>query len=69
MVGDERRRLAACKPALDAAQPRPWIPEGGQFFGPLDTMATEVLIQGKDAQGARRGRQEYKTEVVPDYSE
>ena len=39
--------------------PRPWIPEGGQFFGPLDEMATEVLIQGKDAQTvARRGRRQ-----------
>ena len=38
---------------------RPWIPEGGQFFGPLDTMATEVLVQGKDVQGVpRRGGQE-----------
>ena len=31
---------------------RPWIPEGGQFFGPLDEMATEVLIQGKDPKAA-----------------
>ena len=62
--------IAAFKPVVDAAAARPWIPEGGQFFGPLDKMATEVLVQGEDAEDVpRRGRpSKYKAEVVPDYT-
>ena len=48
----------------------PWIPEGGLFFAPLDQMATEVLIQGKDVQASLdTAAQTFKTDVVPDYSE
>jgi arabinogalactan oligomer/maltooligosaccharide transport system substrate-binding protein len=62
--------ISAFKPVLDAAVPRPWIPEGGQFFGPLDEMATEVLIQGKDPKKALdKVADTYKSEVVTDYSE
>jgi arabinogalactan oligomer/maltooligosaccharide transport system substrate-binding protein len=67
MVTNERVALWA--DAMDVAQPRPWIPEGGQFFAALDTMATEVLIQGKPVQGALdKAADTYKSEVVPDYS-
>ena len=67
MVTNERVALWA--DAMDVAQPRPWIPEGGQFFAALDTMATEVLVQGKPAQGALdEAADTYKSDVVPDYS-
>lgn len=67
MVTNERVALWA--DAMEVAQPRPWIPEGGQFFAALDTMATEVLIQGKPAQGALdKAADTYKSDVVPDYS-
>jgi arabinogalactan oligomer/maltooligosaccharide transport system substrate-binding protein len=62
-------RVALWADAMDVAQPRPWIPEGGQFFAALDTMATEVLIQGKPVQGALdEAADTYKSDVVPDYS-
>lgn len=65
----DNERVAAFKAALDAAVARPWIPEGGQFFGPLDKMATEVLIQGADVRKALdKVAQTYKNEVVKDYS-
>jgi len=61
--------ISAFKPVVDAAAARPWIPEGGQFFGPLDTMATEVLIQGKDAKASLDDvAKKYKAEVVPAYA-
>ena len=62
--------VSAFKPVLDAAVPRPWIPEGGQFFGALDQMATEVLVQDADPQGALdEVAATYKAEVVPTYTE
>ena len=52
------------------AQPRPWIPEGGLFFAPLDEMATEVLVQGADVEESLdQTADQFKTDVVPDYSE
>lgn len=61
--------ISAFKPVVDAAVARPWIPEGGQFFGPLDTMATEVLVQGGDPKAALdEVADKYRTEVVPDFS-
>lgn len=67
MVTNERVALWA--DAMEVAQPRPWIPEGGQFFAALDTMATEVLIQGKPVQAAMdKVAETYKNEVVTDYS-
>ncbi len=63
-------KVAAWEPALEVAQPRPWIPEGGLFFAPLDAMATEVLIQGKNVQASLDAAAEtFKSDVVPDYSE
>jgi arabinogalactan oligomer/maltooligosaccharide transport system substrate-binding protein len=62
-------KVAAFKSALDAAVARPWIPEGGQFFGPLDEMATKVLIQGADPKKSLDAvAKTYKAEVVKDYS-
>jgi arabinogalactan oligomer / maltooligosaccharide transport system substrate-binding protein len=62
--------ISAFKPVLDAAVARPWIPEGGQFFGSLDEMATKVLVKGEDPQKALdEVAKTYKAEVVPDYSE
>jgi arabinogalactan oligomer/maltooligosaccharide transport system substrate-binding protein len=68
MVADNER-VQAWEPALQAAKPRPWIPEGGLFFGPLDEMATKVLIQGEDVQAALdQVAKQYQTDVVPEYS-
>ena len=68
LEGNEK--VAAWEPALEVAQPRPWIPEGGLFFAPLDQMATEVLVQGKDVQASLdTAAQTFKSDVVPDYSE
>ena len=67
MVTNERVALWA--DAMQVAQPRPWIPEGGQFFGPMDKMAVETLVQGKDAQASLDTvAKTYKSEVVKDYS-
>jgi arabinogalactan oligomer/maltooligosaccharide transport system substrate-binding protein len=61
--------ISAFKPVVDAAVARPWIPEGGQFFGPLDQMATEVLVQGKDPKASLdQVAKRYKAEVVPAYT-
>jgi arabinogalactan oligomer/maltooligosaccharide transport system substrate-binding protein len=61
--------ISAFKPVVDAAVARPWIPEGGQFFGPLDQMATEVLVQNKDPKASLdQVAQRYKAEVVPTYT-
>lgn len=66
----DNEKIAAWKSALDVAHPRPWIPEGGLFFAPLDTMATQVLIQGVDPQKALdEAAATFKSDVVPDYSE
>jgi arabinogalactan oligomer/maltooligosaccharide transport system substrate-binding protein len=67
MVTNERVALWA--DAMEVAQPRPWIAEGGQFFAPLDAMATEVLIQDKPVQPSLdKVAETYKSDVVPDYS-
>jgi arabinogalactan oligomer/maltooligosaccharide transport system substrate-binding protein len=67
---EDNEKVAAWKSALDVAQPRPWIPEGGLFFGPLDEMATKVMVQGQDPQTALdETAKQYKSDVVPDYSE
>ncbi|NJP32788.1 extracellular solute-binding protein [Micromonospora thermarum] len=60
--------VAAYQPVVEAAVARPWIPEAGQFFGPLDQMATEVLIQNKDPKAALDAvAKKYKAEVVTSY--
>jgi len=61
--------ISAFKPVADSAVERPWIPEGGQFFGPLDQMATEVLVQGADPKTSLDTvASKYQTEVVPGYT-
>lgn len=65
---EDNERITAWKGALDLSVPRPWIPEGGLFFGPLDEMATKVLVQGEDVSAALdQTAQQYKSDVVPDY--
>jgi arabinogalactan oligomer/maltooligosaccharide transport system substrate-binding protein len=65
----DNEKVAAWKPALDVAVARPWIPEGGLFFAPLDEMATKVMIQGVDPQKALdEAAETFQTDVVPDYS-
>jgi len=65
----DNAKVAAFQPALESALPRPWIPEGGQFFAALDTMAVEVLVQGEDPKTALdKVAKTYKSEVVPEYS-
>ena len=66
----DNEKVNAWKDAIGVAKPRPWIPEGGLFFGPLDEMATQVLIQGADPKKALDGvASKYKSEVVTDYSQ
>ncbi|MEZ5096886.1 MAG: extracellular solute-binding protein [Nocardioides sp.] len=66
----DNEKVAAWKPALDVAKPRPWIPEGGLFFAPLDTMATQIMIQGVAPQkAADEAAKTFKSDVVPDYSD
>jgi arabinogalactan oligomer/maltooligosaccharide transport system substrate-binding protein len=61
--------ISAFQPVVNSAVARPWIPEGGQFFGPLDTMATEVLVQDKDVKASLdEVAKKFKAEVVPAYS-
>ena len=68
LIGDNEK-VAAWQSALEVATPRPWIPEGGLFFGPLDEMATKVLIQGEDVQASLdTTAKQYKSDVVPEYS-
>lgn len=64
----DNAKVAAWKPALDVAKPRPWIPEGGLFFTPLDKMAVKVLIKGADPRKALdETARAYHADVVPDY--
>ncbi|MBV1849165.1 extracellular solute-binding protein [Catellatospora tritici] len=61
--------ISAFGPVIATASARPWIPEGGQFFGPLDAMATETLVQGKDAKTSLDAvAQKYLNEVVKNYT-
>jgi arabinogalactan oligomer/maltooligosaccharide transport system substrate-binding protein len=65
----DNEKVAAWKSALDVAHARPWIPEGGLFFTPLDEMSTQVMIQGKDVQTTLDATaDDFKKDVVPDYT-
>ncbi len=65
----ENERVAAFQEAVEASVARPWIPEGGQFFTPLDQMATRVMVQGADVEKELdRVASYYKNQVVKDYS-
>lgn len=60
--------VTAYQPAVEAAVGRPWIPEAGQFFEPLDQMATEVLIQNRDPKAALDAvAKRYQAEVVTSF--
>ncbi|MDG4791873.1 extracellular solute-binding protein [Micromonospora sp. WMMD1102] len=60
--------VTAFRPVVESAMERPWIPEGGQLFGPLDQLATQVLVQNKDPKAALdEVARKYKAEVVPSY--
>lgn len=64
----DNAQITAWKSALDVAKARPWIPEGGLFFGPLDEMATKVLVQGADVDATLdQTAAKYKADVVPGY--
>lgn len=68
-LGDNER-VAAWTSALEVSKARPWIPEGGLFFAPLDEMATKVLIQGADVQKSMdEAAAKFKSDVVPEYAE
>lgn len=61
--------IAAFQPVMQSAVERPWIPEGGQLFGPLDDMATKVLVEGQAPDAALKTvASKYKSEVLKDYS-
>jgi len=66
----DNEKVSAWTSALEAAKPRPWIPEGGLFFGPLDEMSTKVLIQGNDVKTSLdQAADAFKADVVPTYAE
>ncbi|WP_257956207.1 hypothetical protein [Nocardioides sp. B-3] len=69
LVADNERVLAR-KPAPDVAHARPWIPEGGLFFTPLDKMTTKIPVGKADVKKTLdEAAAEFKSDVVPDYSE
>jgi len=65
----DNAKVSAWTSALEAAHARPWIPEGGLFFAPLDEMATRVMVQGADVDKALdETARKFKSDVVPDYA-
>lgn len=65
----DNAKVSAWKSALDVAKARPWIPEGGLFFAPLDEMAVQVMVQKVDPQKALdKVAKTFKSEVVPDFA-
>ncbi|NYI44785.1 arabinogalactan oligomer/maltooligosaccharide transport system substrate-binding protein [Nocardioides aromaticivorans] len=64
----DNERVSAWKAALDVSVARPWIPEGGLFFAPLDEMATRVLVKDEDVSKVLdQTADKFKSDVVPDY--
>lgn len=64
----DNERVSAWKSALDVSVARPWIPEGGLFFAPLDEMATRVLVKNEDVSTVLDETADtFKSDVVPDY--
>ncbi len=64
----DNERVTAWKAALDVSVARPWIPEGGLFFAPLDEMATRVLVKDEDVSKVLdQTADKFKSDVVPDY--
>lgn len=65
----DNAKVSAWTDVLEVAKPRPWIPEGGLFFTPLDEMATEVMVKGTDPRRAlKKVADTYASDVVPNYS-
>lgn len=63
------KKVSMWEPAMKVAHARPWIPEGGLFFAPLDVMGTQVMVQGTDPKTALdKAAASFKSDVVPDYS-
>ena len=63
-------KVSMWEPAMKVAHPRPWIPEGGLFFAPLDVMGTQVMVQGVDPKTALdKAAASFKSDVVTDYSQ
>lgn len=61
--------IAAFQPVTKVAVERPWIPEGGKLFSPLDDAATAIYVQGSDPAAAlAKVANTYKTDVVPSYT-
>ncbi|MCP2260649.1 carbohydrate ABC transporter substrate-binding protein, CUT1 family [Streptoalloteichus tenebrarius] len=62
--------VAAFTPVLQQAHARPWIPEGGQLFDPLNISYADVLSGKKDAKAAADDvAKAYKDQVVPGYDQ
>ncbi|HWJ67618.1 MAG TPA: extracellular solute-binding protein [Nocardioides sp.] len=65
---EDNERVIAWQSALEVSVARPWIPEGGLFFAPLDEMATRVLVQGADVSKTLDDTADkFKSDVVPEY--
>ncbi|MFC4785653.1 extracellular solute-binding protein [Nocardioides sp. MAHUQ-72] len=63
-------KVSMWQDAMNVAHARPWIPEGGLFFTPLDVMGTEIMVQGQDPKKALdKAADTFKSDVVPDYSQ
>ena len=61
--------VKAFEPVMKIAVERAWIPEGGKLFGPLDNMATAVIVQGADVKASLdAAANKLKTEAVTDYA-
>ena len=64
----DNAQVTAWEEPLKVSKPRPWIPEGGLFFTPLDAMATKTLVKGDDVSSTLDATAKtYKSDVVPEY--
>ncbi|MDS1269292.1 extracellular solute-binding protein [Lipingzhangella sp. LS1_29] len=59
--------ISAFEPVMEAAQPRPWIPEAGQLFEPLDQAYEEALIGESTPQEALDDVAEAYQGFLPDW--
>ena len=65
----DNAKVTAWKGALDVAQPRPWIPEGGQFFTAMDEEWINMYTGKTTAQEGADAIAKAWTEFLPDYSD
>ncbi|GGM44430.1 sugar ABC transporter substrate-binding protein [Longimycelium tulufanense] len=62
--------VAAFAPVLERAHARPWIPEGGQLFDPLNIAYSDVLSGKKDARTALdEVARIYKEQIITGYAQ